>query len=201
MERDRIFYRGVAAFCLLLFMAGTALPQREGNLIAGGDFEKKPVYAYLSGDVYYINLIRRGWDFEREGPLFWRMPVFTPNEGIAKVRSVEGPGAYEGNGYLLVETGEKSCSAYTGSIAPGLNYSLEFAAKGKGDISFGAYVYNIQNVVVEGPVFIRVKLTEEWRVYKTPVVLTHKDANSGVVVLNVTTQTSVYLDNLFLFKK
>ncbi len=201
MERDRIFYRGVAAFCLLLFMAGTALPQREGNLIAGGDFEKKPVYAYLSGDVYYINLIRRGWDFEREGPLFWRMPVFIPNQGCAKVRDEEGPGAYEGTGCLSVKTDREACSAYTGSIAPGISYSLEFAARGNGEISFGAYVYNVQNACIEAPTFIRVKLTEEWRVYKTPVVLTHKDANSGVVVLNVTTQTSVYLDNLFLFKK
>jgi len=187
--------------CWLLAGLGLAAGARAGeeeNLIPNGDFESVPAHAYLAGNEYYKNLFRRGWDFRRAGPVFWRLPVFTPNEGKARVRQLAGEKAHGGGVCLLVETEAAAASFYRSHVLrPSVRYELRFRARGAGVIDFGAYVYGGAGMLA-APVFVSVDLGPDWRETCIKVCVEHPQAHIGALVLNVKPNTRLFLDDLSL---
>ncbi len=186
-------------FCLLglLLLVNTATGE---NLVPNGDFEKKPSYKYLSGDAYYIRMIKKGWDLKVLGPLFWPLPTFVPQKGPAKLRQIEGKDVFQGERCLYIKTWDKDCSFYKSHlIIPETLYDLSFYSKGSGQISFSAYVYK-GSKVIECPVFLSVSLTKTWKKSEARIYIENPKADIASLVLNVKPSSELFIDNIELRK-
>ena len=183
--------------CSLLFFIYTLT---GNNLIPNGDFEEESTYLYLSGNDYYIKMLKEGWDIKVLGPLFQPVPTFTPNQGVAKIRQIEGKDVFQGKRCLYIKTWNKDCSFYKpNAIISETLYNLSFHSKGAGKISFSAYVYK-GNKVIEAPVFISISLTENWKKYETQIYIKNPQAEIASLVINVKPSTELFIDNIVLMK-
>jgi len=145
--------------------------------------------------------VKAGWEFKRLGPLFWPMPVFTPQGGHAKVELIEGSQAYKGKQCLCIETTDRECSLYIPDLLlPGFSYELSFFVNGQGQIS--VWFLRLPGTRYLGsPVFVTVDLTKQWKGSRIPVGITSKEATNGSIVLNVKPHTRLLLDALRLEKR
>jgi len=136
-----------AILILLQFIPAGVMAQAASNLIGNGDFEQvsEPVWM----DAYYKALIKRGWDFQRHGPMVEMCPVWLPNAGAAKVRQLAEEGNGRKNICLYVRTEKDPTDFYRGMGKPFTTYRLTLRAKGQGMVSFSTYY------VSPAPVFLK----------------------------------------------